>query len=256
MMNRSRLFTAMLAAVAIAGCAGTPQPHAADPFEAVNRGVNSFNHGADSITLRPIARAYEAHVPAVVRTGASNFFGNLGDVASAANNLLQMKVPEAAQDATRFAFNTMFGLGGLLDIASEAGLERKKADFGSTLAHYGVPGGPYVELPVFGPSTLRDAVALPVDLVTHPLHHVAPAAGRNALAAADAVDTRARALPLDPVLESAIDRYSLTRDMYLQHRSAQLGLKETGQEGEILYTCVQCPTPPADRPDAASSTQP
>jgi phospholipid-binding lipoprotein MlaA len=204
------------------GCASTAQADPRDRFEPINRGVNEFNYNADKVTLRPAANAYEKNLPSVVRTGVSNFFGNLGDPWSAVNNLLQLKVPEAAQDVTRFAFNTVFGLGGLLDIAGEAGLERHKADFGMTLARWGVPAGPYVELPLFGPSTLRDTLALPVDLVGSPIRYVSPVADRNALVAGRVLDTRARALPIDPMLDSAIDRYTLTRDMYLQHRQAQI----------------------------------
>ena len=195
-------------------------PH--DKLEPINRGVNEINYNADKITLRPAANAYEKTMPSIVRTGVSNFFGNLGDPWSAVNNVLQLKVPEAAQDATRFAFNTVFGLGGLLDIAGEAGLERHKADFGSTLARWGVPAGPYMELPLFGPSTLRDTLALPVDLVGSPIKYVGPVSDRNALIAGRVIDTRARALPIDPMLDSAIDRYTLTRDMYLQHRESEI----------------------------------
>jgi len=211
-------------ALTLAGCASAPPADPGDSLEPINRGVNAFNYNADRITLRPAARAYENGVPSLVRTGASNFFGNLGDPWSALNNVLQLKLGDAAQDATRFAFNTVFGLGGVLDIAGDAGLERHKADFGMTLAHWGVPAGPYVELPLFGPSTLRDAVALPVDLVGSPIKYVSQGSDRNALIAGRVLDTRARALPIDPMLDSAIDRYTLTRDMYLQHRQAELSV--------------------------------
>jgi len=220
---------ALAAALLVAGCASAGHPDARDRFEAVNRGVNEFNYNADKITLRPAATAYERNLPSVVRTGVSNFFGNLGDVWSAVNNALQLKVPEAAQDATRFALNTVFGLAGLLDVAGEAGIERHKADFGMTLAHWGVPAGPYVELPLLGPSTLRDALALPVDLLGSPIKYVSPIAQRNGLIAGRALDARARALPVDPILDSALDRYTLTRDMYLQHRESEIS--GSGEDG-------------------------
>lgn len=235
--NSHLAWFALAGALLLAG-AGAAHAESHDPLEPVNRGVNEFNYNADKVTLRPAAQAYEKSVPAVVRTGVSNFFGNLGDAWSAVNSLLQLKVPEAAQDATRFAFNTVFGLGGVLDIAGEAGLERHKADFGTTLAHWGVPAGPYVELPVLGPSTLRDALALPVDLVGNPVKYVSPVVDRNALLAARAVDTRARVLPVDAMLDSAMDRYTLTRDMYLQHRQAEIS---SGAEGDI-----QSADPPED----------
>jgi phospholipid-binding lipoprotein MlaA len=207
-------------AVVLAGCATAPHSDRRDPFEPFNRGVSGFNQGIDKAALKPVATAYEKGLPRWVRTGVSNFFANLGDTWSAVNSLLQLRIAEAAQDATRFAFNTVFGLGGALDVATELGLERHKADFGSTLARWGVPAGPYVVLPLFGPSTLRDAFALPVDWLGNPVKYFGPMGDRNALIATRALDTRATLLPLDPVLDSAFDRYTFTRDAYLQHRKA------------------------------------
>ena len=219
--------TSLAPAFALAGalllaCGGVAHAESGDELEPVNRAVNSVNYNADKFTLRPVATAYEKVMPSLVRKGVSNFLGNLGDPWSAINNALQLKIPEAAHDTARFAFNTVFGLGGLLDIAGEAGIERHKADFGMTLAHWGVPAGPYVELPILGPSTLRDALALPVDLAGNPVKYVSPVADRNALLATQVIDTRARALPVDPMLDSAIDRYTLTRELYLQHRESEV----------------------------------
>lgn len=124
----------------------------------------------------------------------------------------------------RHAFRREHGVrpGGTLDIATDAGIERHKEDFGTTLARWGVPGGPYLVLPLLGPSTLRDT-ALPVDFAGHPLGQVSPAASRNAIGAAGVVDARARLLPVDAALDGALDRYTFMRDAYLQHRTAQLG---------------------------------
>src|SRR6478735_5697912 len=126
-----------------------------DPLESFNRSVDGFNRRVDEAAGRPVAKAYERAVPGVIRSGVSNFFANLGDVWSAANSVLQLKPVDAAQNATRFAVNTFFGLGGVLDIATDAGIERHKEDFGTTLARWSVPPGPYVVLPLLGPSTLR-----------------------------------------------------------------------------------------------------
>jgi phospholipid-binding lipoprotein MlaA len=221
---------AVAAVVFIAGCATGPNADPRDPFEPFNRGVSKFNRGIDQAALKPAATAYEKGVPRVVQTGVSNFFGNLGDAWSSVNCLLQLRIPEAAQDATRFAFNTVFGLGGLLDIATEAGLERHKEGFGTTLAYWGVLSGPYVVLPLFGPSTVRDALAKPVDWIGNPVKYVEPIGDRDALIATDAVDTRAELLPLDPVLDSALDRYTFTRDAYLQHSKSQI---QAGDDGQV-----------------------
>jgi phospholipid-binding lipoprotein MlaA len=218
------------AAALSAGCASGPHANPADPLEPLNRGVSRFNDNVDAAVLKPVATAYARDVPSPVRQGVSNFFGNLSDAWSAVNSLAQLKIANAAQDATRFAFNTVFGLGGVLDIAGDAGIPRHKEDFGSTLARWGVPAGPYLVLPLLGPSTVRDAAALPVDWRGDALSHVTPPLDRNALAATRIVDTRAKLLPLEPMLRDAMDRYTFTRDLYLQHRNAKnQGGEEDGQ---------------------------
>jgi phospholipid-binding lipoprotein MlaA len=214
--------TVFASVLLLAGCATGPAADPRDPFEPLNHAVNSVNRDVDQAALKPVAKAYERSVPALVREGVSNFFSNLRDPWSGVNSLAQLKVGDAAQNAMRFAVNTFFGLGGVLDIATDAGIERHREDFGRTLAHWGVPAGPYMVLPILGPSTLRDTVALPADWLGDPLRFVAPVAERNALVAGLAVDTRTRMLPLDPVLDGALDRYTFMRDVYLQHRDAQV----------------------------------
>src|SRR6185369_1274355 len=146
----------------LGGCAGF-NTNPRDPLEPMNRKVMQFNEGVDSIVLKPVATVYRNEVPPLARTGVSNFFGNLGDAWSFVNSLLQFKFQNAAENLMRLNVNTFFGLGGILDIASELNLERHKEDFGQTLGRWGVPAGPYVVLPLLGPSTLRDTAALPVD---------------------------------------------------------------------------------------------
>lgn len=220
--SRVRHLAALAAAVLLAGCASAPPADPRDPFESFNRPIHEFNQGADKAVIKPVAKGYEKSLPGVVRAAVTNFFGNLGDVWSAANTAMQGRPADTAQNLMRFAVNTVLGIGGVIDIATDAGIERHKEDFGGTLARWGVPSGPYVVLPLLGPSTLRDAVALPVDLVGYPLHQVSPVSDRNVLAATRVVDARARALPLDAVLDSAFDRYTFIRDGYLQHRDAQV----------------------------------
>ena len=149
----------MLGLSLLAGCATGPNANPEDPYESFNRGVYSFNDGLDKAVLKPVATAYHDVAPKPIRTGVSNFFGNLGDVWSFVNNLLQGRGSDALDSMVRVNVNTLFGLGGLLDIATEMGVQRHKQDFGLTLGHWGVQTGPYLVLPLLGPSTLRDTAA-------------------------------------------------------------------------------------------------
>jgi phospholipid-binding lipoprotein MlaA len=222
----------------LAGCATTGAQNPRDPLEPLNRHVSEFNEGVDSMLLKPVATVYREHVPALVRTGVSNFFGNLGDLWSGANSLMQLKVHHAAENVMRFAVNTFFGLGGLLDIASDMNIERHREDFGQTLGRWGVPPGPYLVLPLLGPSTLRDALALRVDWHYDPLMEISPDSTRHALAGLRAVNQRANLLRASAVLEdAALDKYSFTRDAYLQRRRAEIfqraGREEDEDDGQL-----------------------
>ena len=210
----------VLGAVLLAGCASGPGAHPDDPLEPYNRSMARFNDGVDEAVLKPVATAYKDAVPSPVRTGVNNFFGNLGDVWSFVNNVLQLRPEEALSSLVRFNVNTVFGLGGVLDIASEMGVERNRQDFGLTLGRWGVPTGPYLVLPLLGPSTVRDTVALPVDMQASLVGQVDPVAARNTLYALRAVDTRASLLGAGAVLEgAALDKYSFTRDVFLRVRA-------------------------------------
>jgi len=198
-------------------------PAGNDPFEPFNRGVYRFNDGVDRAVLRPVATAYRDAVPSLVRQGVSNFFGNLGDVWNLANNVMQLKLQNSAETFMRLNVNTIFGLGGLLDIASEAGIERHSEDFGQTLGRWGVPSGPYLVLPILGPSTVRDAAALPVDFKGDALAHVNDIPARNSLAVVRVVDTRANLLRASTLIQdAALDPYSFTRDAFLQKRRSDI----------------------------------
>ena len=155
----------------------------------------------------------------MVRSGVNNFFGNLGEVWNLVNNVMQLKLQNSAETFMRLNVNTIFGLGGLLDIASEAGIERHREDFGQTLGRWGVPSGPYVVLPLLGSSTVRDAAALPVDRYGDALTAVHDIPARNSLYGLRLVDERARFLRASQMLDdAALDKYSFTRDAYLQRR--------------------------------------
>jgi phospholipid-binding lipoprotein MlaA len=162
-------------------------------------------------------------VPSLVRKGVSNFFGNLSDIWSFVNNVAQLKLQNSAETFMRVNVNTVFGLGGLLDIATDAGIERHSEDFGQTLGYWGVPSGPYLVLPLLGPSTLRDTAALPVDFKGNVLGYVDDAGVRYSLGALRVVDTRAKLLSLDQMLQgAALDKYSFMRDGFLQLRRNQV----------------------------------
>lgn len=231
---RLRMHAARMAAagalVLLTGCATAPHGDPRDPLEPMNRKVTEFNEGLDAAILKPVAIVYRDNVPPLARTGVSNFFGNLGDAWSAVNSLLQLDVRRAAESSMRFGVNTLFGLGGLLDIASDANLERHREDFGQTLGRWGMDTGPYLVLPLLGPSTLRDTLALPVDYRGDLVRFVDPTGWRNTLYVTRIVNTRATLLRASAVLdEAALDKYSFSRDAHLQRRRALIFESPVGE---------------------------
>ena len=221
---RGTRWAAALAALALAaGCASGPQAHPGDPFEPMNRGITRFNDVVDDAVLVPAATAYERVLPSMVRTGVGNFFSNVGGIWGFANSVAQLKLRNSAETFMRLNVNTFFGLGGLLDVASEAGIYRHEEDFGQTLGRWGVGPGPYVVLPVLGPSTVRDTAALPVNSAGSVIGNMHDVAWRNSLTVLQAVDTRARYLRAGRLLnDAALDKYTFTRDAYLQHRRSDV----------------------------------
>lgn len=207
----------------ISGCATGQANNRADPLESMNRSVFRFNDAIDTAVLRPVATGYRDVVPSMVRTGVANFFGNIGDVWSLANNVMQLKVQNSAETFMRLNVNTFFGLGGLLDIASDLGIDRHREDFGQTLGRYGVPAGPYLVLPLLGPSTVRDTAALPVDRYGDGVGAIQDIAWRNSFYALRLVDQRANLLRVSQMLDdAALDKYSFTRDAFLQRRLSEV----------------------------------
>ncbi|HMN92597.1 MAG TPA: VacJ family lipoprotein [Hydrogenophaga sp.] len=218
-----RLLGAALALALAAGCATGPTAHPSDPLEPFNRGVYRFNEAVDSAVLKPVATLYVRTAPDPVRTGVSNFFGNLSDFWSFINASLQLRPREAAENLLRFNVNTVFGLGGLLDVASEMGIERTRLDFGQTLGRWGVPAGPYLVLPFLGPSTVRDTAGRSLEARGDLVMGVDHIPTRNSLYGLRLVDTRANLLRATAMLESAaLDKYTFTRDFYLQRRQNQI----------------------------------
>jgi phospholipid-binding lipoprotein MlaA len=212
-----RAALALSLAVLLSGCATTGKDPR-DPWEDYNRQITDINIALDENLLEPVAKGYQAVFPGLVRAGVSNFFGNLTDVWSTANNLLQAKPRETSESLFRVSINSTLGLFGLIDVATELNIPRHKEDFGQTLGHWGVPLGPYLVLPVFGPSTLRDAVALPVDWKGD-LLNIHDIAVQSPLSVLRLVDKRANYLGAGNVLDAvALDKYTFIREAYLQLR--------------------------------------
>lgn len=221
----TRLVSAALLAALLTGCATGPQADPRDPLEPFNRTVSRFNDSVDATVIRPVAVAYRDAVPSPVRTGVSNFFGNLRDFWSFVNAALQARPQEAAENFMRFNVNTFLGLGGVLDIASEMGIPRTTLDVGHTFARWGVPPGPYLVLPLMGPSTVRDSLGLVVDSrgdwLAQGIDHIPT---RNSLYGLRIVDGRTQLLRATDMLDDvALDRYVFIRDAYLQRRESQVG---------------------------------
>lgn len=223
----------LLAATLMAGCATQPNANPRDPLEPLNREVFKFNDALDRAVFKPVAQGYQEAVPSPVRTGVNNFFGNVGDAWSFVNNVLQLKARAAGESFMRVGVNTVFGLGGLLNIADEMGIERHKQDFGQTLAWYGVPTGPYLVLPFLGASTLRDTAVLPVEFHGDVIRNLEHVPTRNELQALRMVDRRAQLLRVGDVLEeAALDKYSFTRDAWLQYRDNEAPRRGKGSSSD------------------------
>ena len=219
-LRRSSCGAALAGALVLAGCASTQATNPQDPYEGYNRSMTKFNDAVDDAVFKPVATVYQTVTPSPVRTGVTNFFGNLGDLWSMVNHALQGNGEQTYNHMVRFTTNTVLGLGGLLDIATEMQVVRNKQDFGLTLGSWGVQPGPYLVLPFFGPSTVRDTLALPIDWQGYVLADMHPVSHRNSLTGLNLVSKRASLLNASDTLEAAaLDRYSLLRDFYLKQRA-------------------------------------
>lgn len=191
-----------------------------DPWEGFNRSMFTFNETLDQYAVKPLAQGYRYVTPDIAEKGVSNFFDNIGDVGNLANNLFQLKFEAAGKSFARLAFNSTFGLAGLIDVATPMGIAAHEEDFGQTLGYWGVGSGPYLVLPFFGPSTVRDGLAKPVDWVLDPVGEVDHVPTRNSLYGLRLVDTRARLLKAEQIISG--DKYAFMRDAYLQRREYQI----------------------------------
>ncbi|HTR09672.1 MAG TPA: VacJ family lipoprotein [Paraburkholderia sp.] len=235
------LTAASLALLVTSGCATGPDRHPGDPFEPANRAIFTFNDKLDTYFAQPIAKGYQKVTPQPLRQAITNFFSNIGDVGNLANNLLQLKITDATEDLMRIAMNTVFGLGGLIDFATPAGLPKHHQDFGLTMGHYGVPAGPYLVLPLFGPSSVRDGIGMGADVYLGVIHYMEPAV-RNPMYIAQFISARSDLLGATDLLkQAALDPYSFVRDAYRQQREALI----RGSQGNTA------PLPNYDEPGGA-----
>ena len=214
---RSRAGAVLLSAL-VAGCATGPSRE--DPFEPMNRAMYQVHDAVDTAVVKPVAQAYVDVVPQLIRTGVSNVFNNIDDLVSAVNGLLQGKLDKFGDDLGRVVLNTGFGLGGIFDLASMIGIERGNEDFGQTFGVWGFPQGPYLFVPLFGPTTVRDGTGTLVRIaVGGPVGYIPNVPLRNSLYGVGAVDLRAQALETSAVIDTAaLDRYLFIRNAYLQRR--------------------------------------
>src|SRR5215472_3792100 len=264
MRSTTRLTLLSLCLLLLCGCAALPpgsKRDPRDPWERMNRSTYKFNDTLDRAVVKPVAKGY-THLPQPMQTGVHNFFDNLNYPITIVNDLLQGQVVPFFSDIGRFAFNTTVGLGGLFDPATAAGMQKNYRDFGQTLGKWGVPKGPYVVVPIFGPYTVRDGIgASTVDYFANPSSYTKFSVSAT-LWLVRGVDRRARLLPLDPTIQSAYDPYAFIRNAYLQNRDFMVtggqSQSEEEQEQKLMEEAGQEenePAPPSPAP-APQAPQP
>ncbi|WP_151703481.1 VacJ family lipoprotein [Nitrincola alkalilacustris] len=215
-IRKSAAVTSLLLLFAAPGVLAGEESINLDPLEGFNRAMFSFNDGVDRVAIKPLTQGYRYVVPDVAQTGVTNFFSNLRDVRTLLNNLLQGKLHNASEDFVRLSFNTVWGIGGLIDVATPLGIPKNNEDFGQTLGYWGVSSGPYIVLPLLGPSTFRDTAGLVPDMMADPVRYVDDRALRNSLQVVRVLDTRSRLMDSERLISG--DRYIFVRDAYLQRR--------------------------------------
>jgi phospholipid-binding lipoprotein MlaA len=255
-----------LALALLAGCAAAPaKPTASDPLERMNRTTYAFNQAVDHAFLRPVAKGYDYFVPQPLRTGISNMLSNLGLPVVFVNDLLQWKPRAAGQDLGRLLVNSTFGLAGLLDPASGAGIPRNDEDFGQTFGRWGMSSGPYLVLPFFGPSSFRDAPGFAIEFVADPRTGLDNQALSNTLVGLTIVNRRAELLSTEKVLDEAYDPYAFIRNAWLQRRQFLVTDGATPEEEPLEdpeadmgddEATAEPPAAPATTPPAEPATPP
>jgi len=230
-----RGFLLFVVIVTLGGCATTGSGDTRDPFEGFNRGVYSLNQSLDKALFDPLSKAYRAITPNVVDRGVTNFFSNLGDIAVVANDLLQLKIDQALSDATRFIFNSTIGLLGFFDVSSHIDLPRHDEDFGQTLAFWGVGAGPYLMVPFFGPTTVRDATGFVVDAgILNPVFYIDDDALKASLLSLNYIDFKADLLSGKKLLgEAALDEYEFVKNAYFEKRDKQINDRDTADYSDL-----------------------
>jgi phospholipid-binding lipoprotein MlaA len=208
----------LLASQILSGCASTSN-NPKDPLEGFNRGMYKFNDTLDRAILKPVAQGYDAVMPVPAKKMVRNFFSNIDDIFVTVNDLLQLKFAQASSDFTRVWVNSTFGIFGLFDVAHK--LEKHNEDFGQTLGHWGVGSGPYIVLPLLGPSSLRDGSGLAVDSHYGVVENIDHISTRNSLWATNKLDQRVQLLDAEKIMDDTVmDRYSFIRDAYLMRRQS------------------------------------
>ena len=196
------------------------ETHETDPWEGFNRTMFSFNEGLDRAIVKPVTQGYRFIMPDFAEQGVHNFFENIGDVKTFFNNVLQGKPKEASEDLGRVIVNTTIGIGGLFDVATTFGIPKHDEDFGQTLGTWGVESGPYLVLPLFGPSSVRDGIGRIPDMMVDPVQQVSDDDTRLGLQVLRVIDTRSQLLEAEGVISG--DRYTFIRDAYLQRREFEI----------------------------------
>lgn len=243
----------LFASLVLGGCASSHNPK--DPLEPLNRGIYKFNDTVDKAIVKPVAKAYKAVIPEPAKNMVRNFFSNLDDVVVMVNNLLQLKFAQAASDGSRVVFNSTFGIFGLFNVTGR--LEKHNEDFGQTLGYWGVGSGPYIVLPFFGPSTVRDSAGLYADGQLSVMRDIDHIPTRNQAYLTEKISQRAGLLDQENVLNeaAAIDRYAFIRDAYLQRRLSLVYDGDPPREKFHDDEGDDMPDKPSDN-DSGQGTQP
>jgi phospholipid-binding lipoprotein MlaA len=243
-------------ALLLSGCATIPSGKAdpRDPWEGFNRASYKFNDALDRAIAKPVAKGYKKVTPRVVRTGVSNFISNLGTITTVVNDVLQGKMKQAGQDSGRFLLNSTLGLAGLFDPASAAGMERNDEDFGQTLGKWGVKSGPYLMLPILGPSTVRDTVGRLPDQFTNPVNYLQDDSTRYIIDGVGFLDLRAGLLDLDAQIEKSYDKYAFIRNAWLRRREYKVTDGNVGDVSSELEEGMDV-DPANEAPPADSAPQ-